>query len=373
MKILHISKYYDPFTGGVEQVAKDAVIALKDGNEQKVICFAHESGNKTDIVDGVEIIRVACQAKIASQSIAIGYGKQLKNLMISFQPEIVIFHYPNPFVAHYLLKYRKKDFKLILYWHLDITKQKVLGKFFYGQNKRLVERADKVVATSPAYIEHSEWLSTVKEKCVVIPCALSNSGLSLSEEVKSRAKKIREKYKGKIICFALGRHVPYKGMEYLIRAGGLLGDGYKILIGGKGPLTEELKILASGDEKIEFLGRIADEELPVYYAACDIFCFPSVTKNEAFGIALADGLSYGKPAVTFKIEGSGVNYVSPNGVTGIEVENGNAEKYAKAIEKLADDEELRKRYGAAGAKRARELFTREKFMENIRKLIKDIQ
>ena len=56
MKILQISNYFYPHIGGVEQVARDVVGAL-DGYEQKVLCFTHEKGDMTDVVDGVEIIR----------------------------------------------------------------------------------------------------------------------------------------------------------------------------------------------------------------------------------------------------------------------------------------------------------------------------
>ena len=38
-KILHISKYYYPFFGGTEQIARDVVLALKGEYEQKVIAF----------------------------------------------------------------------------------------------------------------------------------------------------------------------------------------------------------------------------------------------------------------------------------------------------------------------------------------------
>lgn len=38
-RILHISKYYYPFSGGTEQIARDCVNALKDEYEQKVIAF----------------------------------------------------------------------------------------------------------------------------------------------------------------------------------------------------------------------------------------------------------------------------------------------------------------------------------------------
>ena len=78
---------------------------------------------------------------------------------------------------------------------------------------------------------------------------------------------------------------------------------FRVIIAGKGELTESLKAKAKNDQKIEFIGLISDFEKRAYLHACDIFCFPSITKNEAFGIALAEGMYFGKPAVTFTIAG----------------------------------------------------------------------
>ena len=123
---------------------------------------------------------------------------------------------------------------------------------------------------------------------------------------------------------------------------------------------------------MHFLGRVSDLDLKAYLCACDIFCFPSVTKNEAFGIALAEAMSFAKPAVTFTIEGSGVNYVSLDKVTGIECPNGDVEAYAAAIRTLAEDEELRRRCGIAARERVQALFTQEKFAEHVHRLLAEI-
>ena len=374
MKILQISNYYFPFIGGIEQVTRDCSDALKGEHEVKGFCFNHEKGDKIDEVDGVEIIRAGCFAKVASQSLSFSYGKLLKKTMREFAPDVVIFHYPNPFAAHFLLKRLKrlKNCKLIVWWHLDITKQKILGKLFKGQNKRLLRRADKVVATSPKYIEGSRFLQSVREKCVVIPCCVNDSRMHPGAGVLARAEELKKENEGKTVCLAMGRHVPYKGIEYLVRASKLLDENFLVWIGGRGPLTEELKALAADDKKVTFLGRVENDELVSRILACDIFCFPSITKNEAFGIALAEAMAYAKPAVTFTIEGSGVNYVSLDGLTGIEVENRNVAAYAEAIKKLASDAQLRKTYGENAKRRVEELFTNEKFTQNVNDLLESL-
>lgn len=372
-KVLHISKYYFPFSGGTEQIARDVVLSLKDSCEQKVIAFNDGKEDKIDFVDDIEIIKCGCFAKISAQSLSISYRKQLHKVIEEFNPDIVIFHYPNPFVASFLLKELKnRDIKLVVYWHLDIIRQKFLRVLFNGQNRKLLERADKVIATSPNYIEGSKWLQSVKEKCVVVPNCINVERMELSAEIKERAEKIRKENKGKTICVAVGRHTEYKGFTYLIKAIKLLDDSFRVFITGKGELTDSLQKEAEGDSKVIFTGRIDDVELKALIYASDIFCFPSITKNEAFGLALAEAMYYEKPAVTFTIPGSGVNYVCLNSENGIEVENRNVEAYAMAIKKLANNEELRKKYGMAGKQRVEENFLSSIFAMNISKEIKNI-
>ncbi len=368
-KILHISKYYYPFRGGTEQIAQDCVNSLRGKYEQKIICFNHKSGDINDVVDDVEVIRCNCIMKVSSQSISLSYGKQLKSVLNSFKPDIVVFHYPNPFVAASLLKYLPSTTKLVIYWHLDIVKQKILGKLFVGQNKSLIKRADMLIATSPKYVEGSPYLSMARDKCVVVPNCINVERLVLTDNAKEIASEIREKNQGKIICLAVGRHTEYKGFKYLVRASKKLDERFEIFITGKGEETEMLKREAEGDDKIHFLGIVSDDELKAYLSAMDIFCFPSITKNEAFGLALAEGMYYGKPAVTFTIPGSGVNYVCLNEENGIEVPNRDVDAYAGAITKLADNPEIRRSMGEKGRERVNSLFLNTQFAENIQRAI----
>ena len=399
IRVLHISKYYYPFSGGTELVARQCVRALQEAEsirfEQAVFCFDHKgmkgsssgerSEDSVDQVDGVRVVRCKCEAKVASQSLSFSYRRRLQAVFQQFEPDIVVLHYPNPFATHYLLSFLKPDQKLVIFWHLDIVKQKTLGKLFYGQNRRLLERADRLIAASPNYREGSPWLRQYREKVVVIPDCMDDAGFE-SEDAGSDNEGIRrmedallDRYSGRILCLAVGRHVEYKGFRYLIEAASYLDDRFVIVITGAGPLTEELKNQAeqlrqqnSGIPEIIFAGLVPDVELQAYLHVCDIFCFPSITKNEAFGIAMVEAMYCGKPAVTFTIEGSGVNYVSLGGVTGIECPNCDSQAYAEAIRLLADRPELRKQYGEAARKRVQENFLYKQFAEHIQKLFAEL-
>ena len=383
-RVLQISNYMYPHIGGIEQVARDIADCLKENDdiEQKIICFNEDakdgeyvckrSETVVDKVDGIDVIRCGCFAKKSSQSLSFTYARELKKVINDFNPNLVILHYPNPFVSFFLLKYLKKDTKFIVYWHLDITKQKVLGKLFHRQNIRLLDRADKIVATSPNYIEGSPYLSKYKEKCTYICNCIRPERFALNSDIKEKIKQIKEENKNKLICFGVGRHIPYKGFTYLVKASKLLDNRFKIYIGGKGPLSDSLKQEAQDDDKIVFLGRVSDEDMIAYYSACDIFTFPSITKNEAFGIALAEGMYFGKPAVTFTIKGSGVNYVNLDKITGIECPNGDVKAYSDALTLLADNKEIREEYGKNAKERVLNNFMYDSFCVHVRKLVDNV-
>ena len=384
-KVLQISKYYFPFLGGTEQVARDIAKALKhyEDVEQKIICFNedaklegyvnHHEETVCEEVDGVEVIRCGYVAKYASQALSTSYGKELKKVINGFDPDLIILHYPNPFVTHYLLRYIQPHCKLAVYWHLDITKQKILKHFFNGQNKKLIARSSKILGATPVHVNESAYSEIMGDKKYVLPYAIDEKRLVISDDEIKVAMEIRKKYEGKILGFFIGRHVPYKGLQYLLEASACMrGDKMHFLIAGTGELTQELKTLSVNDSKVEFVGRVTDSQWRSYLYACDIFCFPSITRNEGFGLAQAEAMYYGKPVVTFTIPGSGVNFVTQNGITGIECPNSDSMAYADALLRLANDPELRKKMGDAGRQRVLDNFTEAQFVKNVGKLLDDV-
>lgn len=383
-KVLQISNYMYPSIGGIEQVAGNIASVLnRHGISQQIICFNTDASGDGIVcrrgetirapLHDVEVIRCGSFAKIRSQSVSLTYPRELRRTLDEFNPNIVIFHYPNPYVAHLLLRQKQRDFKLILYWHADITKQKYLKLFFHGQNLKLIRRASVVVGATPLHIEKSAYAHYFADKGSVVPYMIDEKRLELSADEAENAQLIRERYGGRTLAFFIGRHVTYKGLEYLIKASRRISsDNIRFLIAGVGPLTEKLKKEARNDIKIEFLGPISDSLKRTYYSACDMICFPSITRNEAFGLALAEGMYFGKPAITFSIPGSGVNYINLNGETGIECPNGDINAYAEAILSFAGNTSLRDVLGNAAKRRIEERFTSSQFDSNIMHLLNTV-
>lgn len=369
MRILQISNYIQPVIGGIGRVAEDAAhfFSQEQSIEQKILCFndtpvpeaKDRRYRKTvrETVDGVEVIRCGCFAKLFSQSLSLSLPTVLHRLMKEFRPDVVIFHYPNPYIAHFLLR-EKLPFRMILWWHSDIVKGRLLCALFHGQNLRLIRRADQIIGATPGHLTRSAYAAAIAEKpTAVVPYTVGEYRIPAPERYAARVREIRAQYEGKLICLFVGRHVPYKGLSCLIRASKLLDERFVILIAGFGPLTEALKQEAGGDEKIRFLGALTDAEKFAFQQACDVFCFPSVTKNENFGLALSESMYFGKPAVTFTIPDSGVNTVCVGGLTGIECPNGSAEAYAAALTELAEDPALLARLGAAARKQIQDSYS----------------
>jgi glycosyltransferase involved in cell wall biosynthesis len=259
--------------------------------------------------------------------------------------------------------------KLIVHYHAEILTSKLIYTCYRPLEKLLFERANTIIATSPKLRDEAEPLYKFKDKCLILANAIDTNHLELTEADRVKVINLKKRYNNKKIILTFGRHVPYKGLKYLLEAESNISNDAVIIIGGSGPLTQELKSLTSSD-RVHFVGRIPDDELKVYLHAADVFAFPSVTKAEAFGLALAESMYCYTPPVTFTIPASGVNYVSLHGETGLEVENSNAIAFANAINKLLDDDNLRCMMGKNSHNRVVANFSIETYNKNINEIYK---
>lgn len=365
MRILHISKYYYPYVGGVENICK----YLVEGNLEDttaVVCFNEGRKDIIEDVNGHTVYRVGTLVNISRQALSFSYFRILKKAIKNFNPEIVHFHWANPFPAVVLLTMLPKDIKLVVHWHMDIIKQNKIYPLIKPVETALLKRANLIIVTSPNYKDASTPLQPYKNKVCVVPNAIDEKNLILQDKDDDRINGIKVKYNNKDIVFFVGRHIQYKGLPHLIEAEKFVKSDCEFVIGGNGPLTEELKKNCHS-ERVHFVGKLSNDDLRCYMHAAKVFAFPSITKNEAFGVALAETMFCHTPAVTFTIPGSGVNWVSLNNETCLEVPNGNDIAYASAIDKLLNDSNLYNQLAANGVKRVKENFLINNMLDDCKK------
>ena len=100
----------------------------------------------------------------------------------------------------------------------------------------------------------------------------------------------------------VGRHEERKGLDVLLEATALVPDDVRIWIAGTGPETAVLRDRYRADSRIEWLGRISNEERNSRLAAASVFCVPS-TGGESFGVILLEAMAAGAPVVASAISG----------------------------------------------------------------------
>jgi colanic acid/amylovoran biosynthesis glycosyltransferase len=164
----------------------------------------------------------------------------------------------------------------------------------------------------------------------------------------------------------IGRLVEKKGINTLIEAIAILKEGgqqFELYIAGNGPLESELKKRAKNlgltQENIVFLGSIPHSEVAAFIKSLDIFILPCKqdSKGDVDGIpvVLMEAMLSGVPVITSRI--SGIPELVIDQETGLLIEQNNSEELARAISRLANDEELQNKLSAKAINKVRKDFS----------------
>ncbi len=148
---------------------------------------------------------------------------------------------------------------------------------------------------------------------------------------------------------------PRKGFKYLLRAMPLIRQQFpdaRLTVVGMGrPEKYDDLISKYGIWGIDFVGMVPAEQLPRYYASCDIFCAPSI-ERESFGIVLLEAMASGKPVVASDIPGYAS--VMRDGREGLLVPPRDPTGLALAIVRLLSDPALGRRFAERGLQTAQQ-------------------
>jgi 1,2-diacylglycerol 3-alpha-glucosyltransferase len=151
-----------------------------------------------------------------------------------------------------------------------------------------------------------------------------------------------------------GRLAKEKGLDFLLRAVARLDAGrpFRLCLVGGGPMERPLRAQAMSlglGARVTFAGWVPHARMADYYAAADLFVFPSPT--DAMGLVLVEAMSAGLPCVA--IDRYGPSEIVVDGLTGL-VTPFDERPFSSAIRRLLDDASLRERMSLLARARARD-------------------
>jgi glycosyltransferase involved in cell wall biosynthesis len=207
--------------------------------------------------------------------------------------DIVHSHNPLEFALAGLMYSKRYGIPLVYETHGLFFESLYTGKWRYAPHlvrefghtlhrrleRRLFYEADKIIVQTEEMRERIHKIFKISlEKITVIP-----NGVDTRVFNRERALKIRKgvrselKWKEKVLLYA-GFFDEFNGIDFLLKCiekfPNELKKGVKLVFIGKGPLTSEIENISKREKWIIFLGNIPYNEMPKYYAACDLFILP---------------------------------------------------------------------------------------------------
>ena len=160
----------------------------------------------------------------------------------------------------------------------------------------------------------------------------------LSEDLSLRSD---HTFAGKTVVLFVGHFRKRKGMDYLIKAfRSLKRDDSVLIIAGSGEEEDHLKSLAEGTDHILFPGFVQGQQKTKYYSLADIFVLP--TLDDCWGLVVNEAMSFGLPIIVTERAGCAPELAKDNGII---VPARNVEALKGAMQKLLDNDRLRRQMG----------------------------
>ena len=357
IRILHVTKgFYPELIGGIETFIDTICIGLKDQCEFGIFCL----GNKTHEYryKNIKVYKFRKSFEISSCPFSLEAIIQFKKILKNY--DIIHYHYPYPFMD--ILNLFSGDKKKIVTYHSDIVKQKILNIFYHPLKLFFLNSMNKIIVSSQQYLSTSKDLKNYKKKIKIINFGINKIKVKANNNLK----------KQKYILF-VGSLRYYKGLNVLIEAAKKIRS--KIFICGKGKDLTQLMHLKNKLQlnNVFFLGYVSEKYKSELLKHCELFVLPSNARSEAFGIAILEAMSYGKPIISCKI-GSATSYINKNNLTGYVVEPNNPNLLSKKINYLLDrkNSKIKSYFSKNSYQRFSNFFTSKKMSLNYLKIYNNL-
>ncbi len=362
MKVLMVGKFYPPeYVGGIEFSMYDLAMGLtKRGVEVDVIVTSNSDRTVTEDVEGVTVHRVRRVAKISEQPISITYPFVMRKLLRQNNYDVVHLHFPYP-GAELSCLFNRLRAKLVVTYHMDATFVMMAKQLYKPFMYACLRKADRILVSSDNLLKGAEHLNNYHDKSLVVPLFVKDDWFDPPS--RKAVEDLKIKY-GSYLFYA-GRLYKTKGVNFLIQA--VRNLDCNVVIAGAGPelgawksLVEELGI----EDRVFFVGSLEKARLKEFFYAAEVFCLPSISREESFGLVLIEAMAAGVPVIATEL-GTGTTYINKHEKTGLVVKPGDVDMLENAVKRLTSDKEFRERMGKASKERAEKVFSERVVVKRI--------
>ena len=312
--------------------------------------------------------------------LAIPYSRKISKVLEKLNLDIIHSQHPNLLGSAAMRWAKKKNIPLVFTWHtlydqyahfIPFIPRKLAAWLAIRNARNYANKCDTVITPTQSVIEIIKNWGVTNKNIHSIP-----TGVEEDQFANPDRESIREKYNiqdDEILLVVVTRLTAEKNVEFLLDCAIEIlksNPKTKFLVVGEGNLRKKLEeqaLKTAAAKRIFFSGLILDDIKKDYYAAGDIFIYAS--KSETQGMILTEAMYIGLPIVA--VRATGVRDIVEDGQTGFLVSE-NIKEFQAAVEKLIDDENLRKKFGEEAKKIAREKYTAKVCAEKILKIYEDL-
>jgi glycosyltransferase involved in cell wall biosynthesis len=347
MRILQTPARLYPYVGGVEKLVLSLSRALVElGHEVTVVCADEPTGGPLDL-DGVQIRRLWYPMKIANTNLT----PELPLYLMRERFDIVHTHLPTPWTADWSAMIgRARGKGVVLGYYNEIVGTGAAREVAHLYNALCLpltlQLAHRIVVESGQVLG---WpgspLQAQRDKVRVVYTGVDSTRLFPRPELRVA---------GTVGFLAvLDEYHRYKGLDVLLMAAQQLlrlGRNFRLRIGGEGALRPEYEQIVRRlglEERVQFVGLVAESFLSDHLNRCDMLILPT-TEPEGYGNVALEAMACGLPVVV--TSAAGIAEVVSSRNAGLVIPPGDVGALVNAIEQLLAKPALASHLGSQGRK-----------------------